>query len=132
MKTLVLVLLVGLFGCASVATAAPPYSVTPSFTAGPGATSHRLYRGCQVGETKILMAEVISGQAASTTLSVAGQYSFCVHGVNVAGEGASSSIIVADIGDLQVPGAPSNFTITISCPFLPDGVTPSCTISQSP
>ena len=116
----------------STAHSAPPYSVTPSFTAASGATSHRLYRGCQAGETKVLMATVVSGQVSSATLSAAGQYSFCVHGVNAAGEGPASNIVVANISDVQAPGSPSNFTITISCPFLPDGVTPSCTVTTSP
>jgi len=111
------------------ASAAPPYSVTATFVPAPSATSHRLYQGCRTGETKVLIGSVTSGQTFTNLLTVAGEYSFCVHGVNTAGEGPRSNIAVVNISDVNVPGAPSNFQITITCSFLPDGVTPSCTFT---
>ena len=108
---------------------APPYSVTATFDPASGATSYRLYQGCQVGETKALLGPIVSGQTLNGVIPAAGTYSFCVHGVNAAGEGPRSNIQVVNISDVIPPGAPSNFQIVITCAFLPDGVTPSCTFT---
>lgn len=124
--TVLAVLLSG--GFATVSTAAPPFSVTTTFSGAPGASGHRLYQGCRAGETKALIGPVSSGQTFANLIASAGTYSFCVHGFNATGEGPSSNVAVVNIQDVQPPpGAPSNFTITIQCAFLPDGVTPSCT-----
>lgn len=97
--------------------AAPPYDVTATFTVGSGATSHRLYRGCRAGETKTLMGTVTSGQTFTGALTAAGEYSFCVHGVNASGEGPRSNIVVATVSEVPLPGAPSNLVITVTCPI---------------
>lgn len=111
------------------ASSAPPYNVTATFDPASGATSYRLYQGCRTGESKALVGNVVSGQTFNGLLTSAGEYSFCVHGVNVAGEGPRSNIAVVNIADVLPPSAPSNFQITISCAFLPDGATPSCTFT---
>ena len=129
MKKLVLALVAASFALAcSVVQAAPPYSVTATFAPASGASGHRLYQGCRAGETKALVGAVSSGQTFANLIAVAGTYSFCVHGFNATGEGPSSSVAVVNISDVEpAPGAPGNFSITITCAFLPDGVTPSCT-----
>lgn len=130
MKKIVSVLgVLGIGFWSAVSMAAPPYSVTSTFDGAPGATSHRLYRGCRSGESKVLVGNVASGQQLQNVIAAPGQYSFCVHGVNAAGEGPRSNIVVVDIADVVAPGSPSNFQITIQCAFLPDGVTPSCTFT---
>lgn len=131
MKTIVRVLAVLICAaCSTSALAAPPYSVTAQFDPAAGAASHRLYQGCRAGETKALIGTVASGQTFANLLASPGTYSFCVHGVNSSGEGPSSNVAVVNISDVQdVPGAPGNFTITITCAFLADGMTPSCTFT---
>jgi hypothetical protein len=115
--------------CSFSAMSAPPYDITATFTAAPNATSHRLYRGCRAGETKALVGTVTSGQTFTGLLTAQGEYSFCVHGVNSAGEGPSSNIAVVNVTDLpDVPGAPSNFTITLTCQQHPSGL-PSCAVT---
>lgn len=116
----------------SLATAAPPYSITGAFNAAPGASSHRLYRGCKAGETKVLMGTVTSGQPSSATLGAPGVYSFCVHGVNAQGEGPVSNVYTVDIQDAALPGAPSSLVITVTCAPIPGTSTPSCTFIVQP
>lgn len=115
-----LVLLLCLF--ALPALAAPPYDVTATFTApvvdathGPP-TGYRLYRGCRAGETKVLVGSVTSGQTFTGLLTADGTYSFCVHAFNATGQGPSSNVAVVVINDFEpVPGAPTNFGITVTC-----------------
>ena len=129
----VLVLVVGaLIGvaCANSALSAPPYDVTATFSPASGQVDgYRLYQGCRVGETKTLVGPVISGQTFNGLLTAPGEYSFCAHAFNAAGEGPSSNVAVVTITDLpDVPGAPQNFQIVVTCQQHPSGL-PSCAVN---
>lgn len=107
---------------AAAACAAPPYDVTITFTAPAttptqGApTGYRLYRGCRTGETKTLVGAATNGQNFAGLLTANGEYSFCLHAFNATGEGPRSNIAIATINDFDpVPGAPTSFTVTVSC-----------------
>ncbi len=107
---------------ATPAFANPPYDVTATFTAPVVDATHgmptgyRLYQGCATGQTKTLVGTVTSGQKFTGLLTADGSYSFCVHAFNGTGEGPRSNIANVVIDDFDpVPGAPTNFTVTISC-----------------
>lgn len=131
----VLVLVVGaLIGalCASVAGSTPPYDVTATFqapTSGGAVQGYRLYQGCRAGERKTLVGAVTSGQTFPRLLTAPGEYSFCAHAFNGAGEGPSSNVAIVTITDLpDVPGAPQNFQIVVTCRQHPSGL-PSCAVA---
>jgi hypothetical protein len=118
--------------CASAAGSTPPYDVTATFqspASGGAVQGYRLYRGCRAGETKTLVGPVTSGQTFPALLTAPGEYSFCAHAFNGAGEGPSSNVAIVTITDVpDVPGAPQNFQIVVTCQQHPSGL-PSCAVA---
>ena len=122
LRRFTLALVVLACACSTPSFADPPYDVTitfaaPAVTAAQGApTGYRLYRGCRTGETKALVGAATNGQKFTGLLTTGGEHSFCLHAFNATGEGPRSNIAIANINDFDpVPGAPTSFSVTVSC-----------------